>query len=421
VNSMYSAQIKARYAAIVLIAAGCLNSGGEIPSDVDLTWTATDSVGVTLVQQVLDTARVLGLEEVWRIGSLDGDESTQFFSPRDGAFGPSGEIYVLDSGNHRVKVFSEADGSLLHAFGSEGNGPGEFQQQAVSMDLGDGKIVVLDAARRLHTFEPGGELVETLSLTQSFPPGFYPGAFRWAGDSWLLSVAHLFDPEAGRQVDRQPTRLYSLSIPGGPGDPTGLGWDAGVETESIGAMGWIISPIYQQRPHTYLDGTGRLYRVLGDSYGWEIYTRDGALEGRVTNAADRLPVLQADLDRYEENRREQCRGAPAQSECHAFVNDALPAQMAMEEPDFQPAIYQLDGSSRGDLLVLRADLGYDVVDRFQSKTYDLFAPDGRFRGRFTRGPGFRVIAVTEDRLLAIERDDLDVESVVLYDLAELKH
>jgi hypothetical protein len=81
-------------------------------------------------------------------------------------------------------------------------------------------------------------------------------------------------------------------------------------------------------------------------------------------------------------------------------------------------VYQLDGSGEGDLLVLRADLGYDIVDGFQTKTYDYFAPDGRFRGRFTRGPGFRVIAVEPDRILAIERDDLDVESVVLYRLTE---
>ena len=183
-------------------------------------------------------------------------------------------------------------------------------------------------------------------------------------------------------------------------------------------MGWGISPLYQQRPHTFLDGAGRLYRIYGDDYGWEVLRRDGSLERRVTNRGDRIPVSQADRDRYAEDRRNSCRDAPPQSECSRFIDEALPAQMALEEPELQPAVYQLDGSSEGDLLVLRADLGYDIVDGFREKTYDYFDPEGRFRGRFVRGPGFRVIAVRPDMILAIERDDLDVESVVLYRVVE---
>lgn len=402
--------------ATLLLAAlvGC----AESPEIAQADWEATDSAGTALIQQRVNTTRELVLDEVWRVGSLDGDEATQFFTPRDAAFGPDGEVYILDSGNHLVKVYNEADGSFLRSFGSQGSGPGEFQQLAVRMDVGDDNIVVMDAGRRLHSFLPTGDFVETATLGQMLPAGSYPGLIRWSGEAWLLTVSKVFDPEAGRPIEGQPTVLQTFSFSDGVGEETGLAWDAAIEMQTVGAMGWGISPLYQQRPHTYLDASGRLYRVYGQDYGWEVFRPDGSLERRVTNLADRVPVSQADLDRYEQDRRDSCRDAPPQAECNRFIEEALPAQMSLEEPDFQPAVYQLDGSGEGDLLVLRADLGYDIVDGFQTKTYDYFAPDGRFRGRFTRGPGFRVIAVEPDRILAIERDDLDVESVVLYRLTE---
>lgn len=383
-------------------------------SDLEIT----DSAGVVLVQQLVDTSRALVLEEAWRIGSLDGDEATRFFTPRDAVITADGEVYVLDSGNHLVKVFAVADGTFLRSFGSEGSGPGEFQRSAMGIDVGNGIVAVMDAGRRLHSFRPGGEFIETMTLGQLLPPGSMAGEFRLAGEDGLITVRRVFDPESGGGIEGQPTALRAFSFEAGLGDETGLAWRAGVETQTVGAMRWSISPLFQQRPHTYLDAAGRLYRIYGQDYGWEVFRRDGSLERRVTNRGNRTPVSQADRDRYAEDRRNACRDSPAQSECSQYVDDALPALMALEEPEFQPAVYQLEGSSEGDLLVLRADLGYDIVDGFREKTYDYFDPEGRFRGRFVRGPGFRVIAVRPDMILAVERDDLDVESVVLYRVVE---
>jgi hypothetical protein len=397
-----------------LVLLGCGEAAEDTPPDRQVT----DSAGVTLVRQVVDTSRVLTLDEVWRVGSLDGDEATQFYTPRDGDFGPNGEVYVLDSGNNQVKVFAGADGAFVRAFGSSGSGPGEFESLPWRMDIGEGRVVVMDANRRLVAFTPEGEPVQTTALAPVLPPGSFASAVHWTGEEWLIPVAKVFDPETMEQYPLNPTVVRTFSFEEGLGGETGLAWDAGIEVESVGSAGWMISPLYEQRPHTFIDGTGRNRRVYGDDYGWEVVRSDGTLERRVTNRTERLPVRQEDLDRYEEDRKEDCRQRPVQTECTRWIDEALPAQMSMREPEFQPTVYQLDGSDRGDLLVLRADLGYDIVDGFESKRYDLFAPDGRFRGSFTKGPGFRVIAVAPDRILAIERGELDVESVVLYRISD---
>ena len=197
--------------------AACSSAQPAGQSDVEVT----DSAGVALVGQVVDTSRALVLEEAWRVGSLDGDEATRFFTPRDAVIA-DGEVYVLDSGNHRVKVFAAADGRFLRSFGSEGSGPGEFQQLAVRMDVGNGIVAVMDAGRRLHSFRPSGEFIETMTLGQMLPAGSMAGEFRWAGEDGLITVARVFDPEAGRGIQGQPTALRTFSFDDGLGDETGL-------------------------------------------------------------------------------------------------------------------------------------------------------------------------------------------------------
>ena len=227
-----------RPVAVAMIVLGGASCGGPEQSG-PTGWQPVDSAGVVLVGQTIDTSRALRLDEVWRIGSLDGGEATQFFTPRDAAFGPEGEVYVLDSGNHRVKVFAEADGRFLRSFGSQGSGPGEFQQLAVMMEVGDSKVVVMDAARRLHAFEPDGTVIETMSLPQVLRPGSFPGVFRWTGDTWLMAVSQVFDGEARQPVARQPTTLQAFAFGVGVGEETGLAWDGAIETHTVGKMGWM--------------------------------------------------------------------------------------------------------------------------------------------------------------------------------------
>jgi 6-bladed beta-propeller protein len=398
---------------LILVSTAC--GGGAPLEDVSDDWTETDSAGVAVITQRIDPSLELTLTELWRVGTLGGDDATQFYQPRDAAFGDDGTIYVMDSGNHRVKAFS-AEGDFLFSFGSEGSGPGEFERMAASIVIAGETMAIGDAGRRLHAFELDGTPIATIAAATSLPPGSYPGRIvrDRDRDRWLLTVSQVFDVEKGGAVEGQPTSLHEFDFTDGIGPPSGLTFNGILPVVTVGEIGWQVSPIYQQRPVIFHDDLGRLYRVFGEEYGWEVWGADGTLERRVVvNTEDRIPVLEADIERYADGRRERCRTQP-NSECDMYLEEALPTQLALENPEFKPAIYQLDGSSRGDLLVLRADLGNDIIDGFASKTYEFFDPEGRLRGRFERPATFRVIGVTPDRLLAVERDELDVESVVLY-------
>jgi DNA-binding beta-propeller fold protein YncE len=73
------------------------------------------------------------------------------------AVAPGGNVYVSDSDNHRIQVFTP-DGRFLDSFGSIGSEPGQF---TIPFDLGvdaQGNVYVSDdGLRRLTKFGPDGE------------------------------------------------------------------------------------------------------------------------------------------------------------------------------------------------------------------------------------------------------------------------
>jgi len=144
---------------IILFFSGCimvLSFGGQEPE-----WKGKIEYenGVKIIQNPGDPLYgeiKFDLEEDLSIGNED-DENFIFYRLRDIQVDTDGNIYVLDSGNHRLQVFDKS-GKYLRTIGKRGQGPGEFNGPiCVQLDGETGNIFVADfLSRKIIIFDKEG-------------------------------------------------------------------------------------------------------------------------------------------------------------------------------------------------------------------------------------------------------------------------
>ena len=98
----------------------------------------------------------------------------EFNLPLQAATAPDGRLYVVDSGNFRVQIFSP-EGDFLDSFGSVGRAPGQFARaKGIAIDR-DGRIYVVDTAfGNVQIFDPQTRLL--MFIGERGEAG-YPGKF----------------------------------------------------------------------------------------------------------------------------------------------------------------------------------------------------------------------------------------------------
>ncbi len=129
------------------------------------------------------------IEFIGTLGDLEGEnENYMFFLPKKITDDRDGNIYVLDSGNHRVQKFDK-NLKYVCTIGRNGQGPGEFlTPDNIDVDL-NGNINIFDYGNiRIQTFSPDGEY---LGGTRVKETNFF---FRYLSTSEIL----LKNPAIGR-------------------------------------------------------------------------------------------------------------------------------------------------------------------------------------------------------------------------------
>jgi hypothetical protein len=191
-------------------------------------------------------------------------------------------------------------------------------------------------------------------------------------------------------------------------DPTGYYW----ERESPGEWSGIywLDPILIDQPTWALDGLGRIHLSESGDYVIETFGVDGSLLRRVENTAERVPVTRQDIDRWRDMRACTADSGP---ECSEDRNQKI---LALPRPELRPVISRIRAFPSGHLAVVRGDLDPNPFESGDVSVYDYFDADGGYLGRLD-------IPVTPywfdgKTLVSHERDELDVESLVVYRVLE---
>ena len=93
----------------------------------------------------------------WQVGGV-GTDTSKFNRPLDVANDAAGNVYVADSNNDRVQVFS-SEGDYVRTFANPGSGPGQFEMPS---------SLAFDAADNLYLFEMGGLRVQKFAPDSTF-------------------------------------------------------------------------------------------------------------------------------------------------------------------------------------------------------------------------------------------------------------
>jgi DNA-binding beta-propeller fold protein YncE len=91
---------------------------------------------------------------VRHIRDIEGD----FNQPTEVVVSNTGQIYVLDGANNKIKIFNRR-GAMVRSFGRPGQGPGEFQQP-VGMDV--------DASEHIYVADTGNQRIQVFDRDGGF-------------------------------------------------------------------------------------------------------------------------------------------------------------------------------------------------------------------------------------------------------------
>lgn len=371
--------------------------------------TVRDSAGIRVVENTpeasTDSCRIPadpGIE----IGAREGPEEYQLYRVMDAARLSDGRIAVVNQGSSEIRLY-DREGRFLHAFGREGEGPGEFRSVFMIWSRPGDTLLVGDYRPwTFLSFTSEGEL-----LRQFMPRPPYPN---------VPEVIGVMDDGTfvlGRECCRtQEPGFHAIHLDLVRHDSSGAAMDTlgvyprGREGYLSRETNFVGGPLFQARTRVAADGD-RIAVGVGTERELRILTGDGELRTVVRWTGPDRRVTDADVEayraetlaRYEDDPEARRRYAePLVSEDRP-VADRFPAH----------ATVLLDAA--GDVWVRK----YPRPSWSEAgMRWLVFRRDGGFLCHARTPPAIEnvwdVREIGDDYLLATVRDTLGVEYVRRY-------
>lgn len=359
-----------------------------------------------------------GFEDVYRIGSVAGEEWETFGHVGGTGFDASGNLHVLDSQNARIVVVSPR-GEFVREFGREGEGPGEFQAFASFAVMGDGRTVVFNDQTGIQVFGSDGEFARSVRL----PPN--EAIFRYAdemrplasGDEVVMgSFETLAMPteesgHAAASVEERPVVRLDFSGDVIAFDTLAMAWQPPrdqparwVETAD-GQTALVLRRPAQFEPKLLVAVPPNGPYAYSDSSAYVI--RVAPLAGAVSRVLTRPFRAHRLTDRIKKATTE-----------HLYRDAPPEVRGRLAEPEFHhevPVLTEMRASWEGKIWVQRWNADPDLWGSEPGSLgpIDLLTTDGRYLG--TLPPGVMSLPTFgPDGLTAfVETDELDVPTIVV--------
>ena len=375
------------------------------------------------------------------IGSEDGEDWELLSRVSQVAFDKEENLYVLDGGNNRVLIFNP-QGKYVRKFGKKGGGPGELMAPVGIAVTAAGEIAVTDLGRpAVSLFKKDGTFIKNISLAEEYGfPAMQQGTYAHPSNGVVLRTMPAFvrrgSPEQlGAQTmrnrkspltwftaDAKATKLFDIPLP----DITPKVQDNGAGAGQRQVMVRIQPPAFTPTTAWGVLPNGSVAVSNDLNYKLEL-ARNGKVERIIERPLTARKVTDADKAKEKQRRREQMtrggggmvfssqadRPGAAVTQRSVSVGGAMPKEeieRSLSEltfAEYMPVVAGMYVDPRGRMWVQRN--GREVG---QDGPIDQIDASGRYLGTIA-GQKMPAAVSLSGRAAYIERDDMDVEKVVV--------
>lgn len=387
--------------AIAIAATGC-----DTPAN-QATITVSDSAGTrTVTYASLDDEAFPAIEfepGVDTIGAMDGPEEYFFRWIVSAELVPAG-IVTADHQDYELKYF-DANGRFVSSIGGEGEGPGEFEALDWVQSVGDSLFFVWDGRNNRLT---RARLTEAGLSHESSVPGPWSPA---------ISPIGVFSPV---RITVDNARMIPVGDPGGLSDPFQVvagvvNLDEAPSAERLREIATVVAePHYVTRDgmfapllfptgHDFFFGDDMLWVQDGMDSEFRRVRADGTLELVVRLPPER-PVTDRDINEFREANLQRAAGYEARM------------RRALDEvpyPSFVPSLRAMTVDEEAGIVWVT---GFRTTE--EPAPWYLFDSLGCPIGRVTVPGGNPPLDIAGRRIVVRDRDELDVERILIHRLAE---
>ncbi len=382
--------------------------------------TRADSAGITIVTNTDPSWRPndgwqISVEPLVHIGHRDDDDPWyDFLRVGTGRLMSNGGFVIAVAGHYQLRRFSSA-GEWAWTAGREGDGPGEMRLPGGVKVSGDTVFLADNRLQRVTSFIGEGIVHDAWRYPTNEAGRRITPAWRLADGRWIGSTAgtRVAEPPSGYQrnvtdwygIDAGLTRTEKyLATTLGPEHILESGQTFTESDGTVRQMSLLRFPVLARSTVTTASAH---HLIVGDNIAPElrVFSPDDSLVMLIRWPAPGIRVDAALLERIKQGHLARAPDDPrARVGIEAQYSAPTPADVV---PYFNSV--QVDASGA---IWLEA---YPLVPG-DSVRYQIFAPDGQWLGARALPPATTVLDIGLDRILAVWRDNDDLEYVRVYGL-----
>ncbi len=410
---------------------GC--SPGDSQTDGEF-YEVQDSSGVQIVLNRgpdVGDAGNLSLEEDLRLGILEGDqEELLFFNILDILIDDSERVFVGNDQTGTVRVF-DRNGVFIREFGGKGEGPSEIPLMLNDLMWAGDQVALIDwqAGGKTVLYDTTGKFSRSFRNTQ--PTGMRISLAGFTPIGWIGTESSSERPE-----NPVPGQAYPLPVQMRRVAPSMDGLEEVLFDlpprilygRRHGGLDW---PLFHPPGASGFDASGNHYITVSGQYRIDVRNPSGTLVRSIRCTHDPIPITDEDIEAYKELVRIEydtlswMSASERERQLQTYL-DRIEEQASFPRPDFRPPLRTLLVGRDGSFWVERLD-GHEPAKWWQERMsggfgktptgetdWDLFSAPGRLIGSVHLPPRFKPMAVSEESVVGVLKDEFDVEYVVRY-------